>query len=841
MVQEGAIPDPFAKDGAFDSGAQPFSGDRARNQRRASAQFRLADRRCRSPERSCRDFLARAVALGAAGDVAGVASDLAAAIALDPTDPMVNRAALRWTDPQTSGLAAARLIDSECAQPSLLAEAISVRLAAGAPAVWRLLPNGPDLAGWVAWTGEAPVRARAISAGAAVEATLVANPSHRLRGEGYAVADFAFADVEAATLLIGETTLVECVGPAFGAPGAAPEGALQPASATVIVPVYGGFEETRACLESLWAQEEASAAIVLVDDACPDARIRGLLADAARRPGVTLLSNEINLGFARSVNRALALSGRGDVVLLNADAALPRGALARLAALAKSDPRIGTITPLSNNSQYTSYPKPNVANPMPHPEEIEALDGLAQRANGSRLVDLPTGVGFCLYITRACLDAVGALPEFYGRGYYEDVEFCLAARERGYRNVCATGMFVGHSGSASFGELKLALTVKNLSTLEDRFPGRAHEGDAFARADPLRAARAAIDERAPPAGARALLAAAPGRAAWRAERRARETESGGLPAAVILAVAPGARRVELSRPGEGAPATLTFDLDSGGLRRLADYLRSLAAEVVEIFDALSIPETLIDVLIALGTPVELHDVDLWTFRGEPKPRHGSCAFLAELGPCESCAADPDGDPDVAAARKPRDLSAARILAAARAVHSSDRMGAAFAERLFGSKAMAWRREPRPRSKRATGEKLGVLAPFASAANDRLIARLARRLASRAAGEPDIIVLGACLNESEVTATGVAFVTGPVAPEEYERLIDLHDIGRLALLDRAGFFDLVDDLADAVETPKAYFDSSLGAFEARPGDLALDPRICDAKAAQAIASWMGLET
>ena len=95
-----------------------------------------------------------------------------------------------------------------------------------------------------------------------------------------------------------------------------------------------------------------------------------------------------------------------------------------------------------------------------------------------------------------------------------------------------------------------------------------------------------------------------------------------------------------------------------------------------------------------------------------------------------------------------------------------------------------------------------------------------------------------MNEAAATASGAVFIAGPTAPDEYLDLVQRYEIGKLAVLDRAGFFDLVDRLSAATGAPKAYFDSSLGVIEPEDGDLALDPRICDAKAAAAIASWLG---
>lgn len=47
------------------------------------------------------------------------------------------------------------------------------------------------------------------------------------------------------------------------------------------------------------------------------------------------------------------------------------------------------------------------------------------------------------------------------------------------RNLCATGVYVGHVGSRSFRTDKRRLVMRNLATLEQRFPGCTSESLPF--------------------------------------------------------------------------------------------------------------------------------------------------------------------------------------------------------------------------------------------------------------------------------------------------------------------------------------------------------------------------
>ena len=90
------------------------------------------------------------------------------------------------------------------------------------------------------------------------------------------------------------------------------------------------------------------------------------------------------------------------------------------------------------------------------------------------------------------------------------------------------------------------------------------------------------------------------------------------------------------------------------------------------------------------------------------------------------------------------------------------------------------------------------------------------------------------------ATEKAFVTGPARAEEYLDLAQAYELGALISPDRAGGFGDLDATASALGLPKAYFDWSFGAFPVERGDLSLDPRICEDKAAARIVAWMDLE-
>jgi len=263
----------------------------------------------------------------------------------------------------------------------------------------------------------------------------------------------------------------------------------------VIVPVYRGLDETRRCLESvLAAQRPADARVVVVDDATPDPAIARHLDALASASRVVLLRNDSNQGFVRSVNRGMAHAAGRDVVLLNSDTEVANDWIERLRAAAYRDERIATVTPFSNNATICSYPFEGWQGRIPGTLGLARLDEVFARTNAGKAIEIPTAVGFCMFIRRDALDLLGAFDaERFGRGYGEENDFCMRAWKAGWRNLLAADVFVFHEGAVSFSNERAALTQAAglaLIAVHPEYPAKVHE---FVRNDPAAELRAAID------------------------------------------------------------------------------------------------------------------------------------------------------------------------------------------------------------------------------------------------------------------------------------------------------------------------------------------------------------
>jgi hypothetical protein len=123
----------------------------------------------------------------------------------------------------------------------------------------------------------------------------------------------------------------------------------------------------------------------------------------------------------------------------------------------------------------------------------DMADRLDDVARGLRipgtLPSAPTGVGFCMAMSRGWLDRVPRLDPAFGRGYGEEVDWCQRVRAMGGRHVGMPGLFILHAGGASFGAEKPARVTAANAMISARYPRYDADVQDYLRHDPLRTAR----------------------------------------------------------------------------------------------------------------------------------------------------------------------------------------------------------------------------------------------------------------------------------------------------------------------------------------------------------------
>ena len=818
--------------------------------------YQLADRRCRispPPESHC--YVLRADALYGCGERAAAVVDISTALKIAPEDLAANRRMLTWGDPEQQLEAATTLVGCEC-DFAVLRKAIQILSIAGQARIGHIAVFDEAIEGWAVWDTSTPLAVSINSGGKSDTFLFDADAFHPLASNQRYAIDFKMprpqtASAQQISLAINKTIFFSFRAPAnylaAGLPQSGKVAGEPDAGVTVIVPVYGDFDATKACLDSLLPQlgKQAHSAI-LVNDATPDARIAEYLERISKNPRVRLLSNKLNMGFSGSVNRALTYVKSGDIVLLNADTILPEGCIDRLAAIARSASDIGTVTPLSNNGEFTSFPVAHTANPLEPLGLLALIDKTAAEVNAGVVVDIPSGIGFCMYVTRACLDAVKSLSEVYQRGYFEDIDFCLRAQKLGFRSVCSPAVYVGHAGTRSFRKEKQTLVVRNLKILRHRFPGHEHECAAYLLMDPLRASREAIERALPPRGDHPrLLVAGRGAVGALAHDRAKMLASRGCPSLVLAVDRNGeGNNAHISDPVGLSPQSVRFrvaaDGESDGLH---DYLDRLQLSKIEICDPANVSPVLLQLLLTLNVPFDLFVADA----GLLCPPETSFSFdiLNDRRHEARLAAPPTKNPKIVRQLADWKRCWEPIVDRAEQILVPSEQAMAFASAFLPKNKIRpiesqYRRFVRARIRSRKGKIRGVrlgLLPIRSSAQEQML--MSKVIAQITTLRPEAVttVFGQTLDDRLLMQASSAFVTGPVAADELKDLISFHGVNVVFVLCLQPLFGHpLEAAALASGYPLAYFDWSSGQVRPRKGDRALNPYAAPETVAAAVADW-----
>jgi GT2 family glycosyltransferase len=113
------------------------------------------------------------------------------------------------------------------------------------------------------------------------------------------------------------------------------------------------------------------------------------------------------------------------------------------------DPKVGMVGPVTNfvgnearvQAGYRSW------------AEMEEFSQNQTWENHWRIADIHMLAMFCVALRRNVFEEVGELDEQFGVGMFEDDDYSIRVKQKGYRVVCAADAFVHHFGQAAFGKL----------------------------------------------------------------------------------------------------------------------------------------------------------------------------------------------------------------------------------------------------------------------------------------------------------------------------------------------------------------------------------------------------
>lgn len=259
---------------------------------------------------------------------------------------------------------------------------------------------------------------------------------------------------------------------------------------SVIVPIFNAYDDLEVCIERLLTFTPKNVKLIFIDDASTDKRIRIKLESIRHNPNIITIFNENNLGFTKTVNSGIIAAGSSDVILLNSDARVTPRWLQGMMTAANSAPKIATVTAMSDRAGAFSAPLAGNENELPDGvDEITYARAFRRRGLGL-YPNVPTGNGFCMLISRACIEEIGLLDaDAFPRGYGEENDFCMRAGRAGWRNIIDDRTYVFHDRSKSFGDTKTELLAAGREVLSTRYPEYKNAIQVFSTCERIATAR----------------------------------------------------------------------------------------------------------------------------------------------------------------------------------------------------------------------------------------------------------------------------------------------------------------------------------------------------------------
>lgn len=227
----------------------------------------------------------------------------------------------------------------------------------------------------------------------------------------------------------------------------------------IVIVTYNSAGEIGACLE---AACRSGAEVVVVDNASADGTV-----EEARRFGVTVLANADNRGFAAAANQGIAALSEPLILLLNPDAVLCAGldALAEACARPRTAGASGKLVSPGGAPQ-TGFMFRRLPTTAALVFEALLLNRLWPRNpvnwhyrclghddNAAQEVEQPAGA--FLMVRREIWEELGGFDERFHPLWFEDVDFCKRARDRGYSFYYTPYAVAKHTGGHSIPKIPL--------------------------------------------------------------------------------------------------------------------------------------------------------------------------------------------------------------------------------------------------------------------------------------------------------------------------------------------------------------------------------------------------
>lgn len=246
----------------------------------------------------------------------------------------------------------------------------------------------------------------------------------------------------------------------------------------IVIPVYGQAKLLKMCLNAVLPTYLTRLSnIIVVDDASPNRSEMFEIYNSPELVGhLKVVKHDRNKGFSTSVNDGAAKGKAPLILLLNSDVILEPDAIRQMC-LELDDPEVGVVGALLTFPEDSKWDYPGR---VQHAGMAFDLTGkpfhaqLGWRPDNARVLmrkdNLQVVTGACLMTRRSLWNEMGGMAKVYGKGTFEDVEYCVRVKHVHKKKIVYTPLAKGvhYTGASIVGAKESYPLSENYLTFRSR-------------------------------------------------------------------------------------------------------------------------------------------------------------------------------------------------------------------------------------------------------------------------------------------------------------------------------------------------------------------------------------
>ncbi|RZD14051.1 MAG: glycosyltransferase [Candidatus Acidulodesulfobacterium ferriphilum] len=244
---------------------------------------------------------------------------------------------------------------------------------------------------------------------------------------------------------------------------------------SIVIPAYNNFNYTKQCVFSIFKNHPLlDFEIIIIDNGSID-ETKEYFKNFQDLKNFQFISNKENLGFAKASNLGAKISNSGNILFLNNDTVVSKGAIDELYYSINAD-KAKSLN-IAATGSLLLYPDKKIQQAGIMFEErlvpYNAYSGMD--ISGCKESDIKNAIylrsfnaltAACLMVKKNIFEAVGGFDEGYVNGF-EDVDLCLKLRESGYKLIFNPKSIIFHFEEKTPGRKKH--DIDNINRFMDKW------------------------------------------------------------------------------------------------------------------------------------------------------------------------------------------------------------------------------------------------------------------------------------------------------------------------------------------------------------------------------------